>query len=285
MLDVYNYTQFNDLITKVNNIKDIVRLETNNIFSGGERHKCYINEVEELCGLEITEGCGNRIRNKSLCDRCDGNIKFRMMEKANFYHKEITYFQRETRNTSVGCCTCRDLSAGYKNNINVSSDAFDTLLLVINRYKINMSKDIRKMIFKYCGNPGQMYFTNNMKHSVFSVRNVKQYFIRNKTDRLCPYLVRDIQVLLSDILLRLKYKFHDIIKLDPKSTSMLMTWNFGENSNDIQHIIGLCGMTHVILATEKCIEMTISWEYKHIAMMCESSLLKVDERYDLLKCE
>jgi hypothetical protein len=270
------------------------------LFMYDESHKCYSSEVLALVGNTKIYKCMHRVRNKVICRDCEFEIRNQLGSYPDiFTSDDITANQYKKywhRTCIVAGCTSVKRHRSLKklrrckcfqnyeppDGGAVSFNGFRTLLLALNRYKIQIPRDIRQYIYyKFCGGPKNYFVYNSYIHSVFDVRNIKQAIISNQTQKVCPELLHDYTPYGANIL-RIKYKFHHTIRENPGATHMNIKMKISEYFKLL--LLNNTGFGFSEVCNHKKIVnlWRIKWLPQNITKMCENSLLKIDPRFPLL---
>ena len=267
------------------------------IYLSEERHKCMVSEVAAILRMPAYN-CLHRVRDAVLCRDCARNIQNHIIAGHSFQniqleHKCVVPNCTSTRHSKIRITKCPDCFVEYKSPIDgaVPFESFRTFLLVLARYKIKMSPDIKKHIFyEMFGKPKAYYIYNNLIHSVFDVRNIKQGLILGdlKPD-VCPSLVQDCTDRGSVFFLRVKYQWHHLIESGEPPVINITFHNITER--DFLETSRGCDMIELAGFKVKydwddqkikC-DATITWE--DTTTMRDNNLLKIDPRFPLLDCE
>ena len=264
------------------------------IYLPEERHKCMVSEVATVLGIPAYN-CLHRVRDAVLCRDCARNIQNHILSGHSFQniqlmHKCVVPNCTSARHNKERLVECPDCFVKYNSPINeaVPFESFRTFLLVLARYKIKMSPDIKKHIFyEMFGKPKAYYIYNGLIHNVFNVRNIKQGLILGdlKPD-VCPRLVKDCTYRGSVFFLRVKYQWYHLIKSDESPIINVTFHNiterdFLETSRGCD-VIKKAGFKVKYDWDDQKIECnaTITWD--DTTTMRDNNLLKIDPRFPLL---
>jgi hypothetical protein len=261
-------------------------------FMTDEPHKCFKTEI---CGLLSLEGpfvCQHRVRNKALCNDCYQEIDDRL--------HPVTRAAANNRAWKQGCVVATCHGTKYHHSLKtlakclcfdqskISYVAFRTLLMVIKRFGHQFPLDLRRyMLFPMCASPMAYYIKDSTLHNAIGARWVKQHLITGQTDgTVCPRLLADCMRQNTPTMLRVKYKFHHIINDDASVKLMHVPFHIPK---DLEVQLLTAGFTdifpqeyRVVRKGEKIKGTCLQWKLDDVTKICDSSLLKIDQRFDLL---